>query len=101
MSSTFVSQLNFGINTYLAVYLSPSSHFLSQPALLGSLHPYLSHLGPLGVMHDVQILSAPKDAVTSNQLEDILAALQAESDEGIIRVEILKEPQQRSKRDEF
>lgn len=97
MALTSTTPLNFGLNTYLTVYLSPSSQFLSEPASLGLIHPDLSHVSSLGVMRDVQILSAPKDIA----LEDIMAALQAKSEEGITKIEILKEPRQRTKRDEF
>ncbi|GJJ11908.1 hypothetical protein Clacol_006146 [Clathrus columnatus] len=103
MASTIsIPQLNFAANTYLTVYLSPSSPYLSgQHASLNSIHPDISHVGPLGVLNDVHIISAAKEDWGRNDIrEDILAALQPTQDNGIIKFEVLKEPQQRTKRND-
>jgi len=94
--------LDFSSNAYLTVYLTPSSIYLSDPSLLSTIHPALCHVGPVGVMKDVQILSVPKsDWTRNNQQDGILQALHENVGKGIQRVEVQEEPKQRARRDEL
>jgi hypothetical protein len=52
--------LNYAANTYLAVTLPASSSYLQAPASLGLLHPAVAHVGQVGAMADVQLVSVPK-----------------------------------------
>jgi len=86
--------LNYAANTYLAVTLPASSSYLQAPASLGLLHPAAAHVGQVGAMPDVQLVSVSKDEweVSEAKRAEILAAFRA-----IGRVDI-QEPKQRAKR---
>ncbi|KAF7364989.1 p-loop containing nucleoside triphosphate hydrolase protein [Mycena venus] len=84
---------NYAANTYLAVTLPASSSYLQAPASLGLLHPVVAHVGQVGAMPDVQLVSVAKDEwEVSEKRAEILAAFKA-----IGRVDI-QEPKQRAKR---
>ncbi|KAJ7288080.1 hypothetical protein C8J57DRAFT_1278992 [Mycena rebaudengoi] len=85
--------LNYAANTYLAVTLPASSLYLQAPASLGLVHPAVAHVGQVGELSDVQLLSIPKqewdvDAVR----EQILSSFK---DIGRVDVQV---PKQRAKR---
>ncbi|KAJ6508471.1 hypothetical protein C8R45DRAFT_893050 [Mycena sanguinolenta] len=86
--------LNYAVNTYLAVTLPSSSSFLQAPASLARLHPAVAHVGQVGEMPDVQIVSIPKDEweLSEDKRAEILAAFQAV---GKVDVQV---PKQRAKR---
>ncbi|KAJ6462021.1 hypothetical protein C8R47DRAFT_1158767 [Mycena vitilis] len=86
--------LNYAANTYLAVTLPSSSSYLRAPASLGLLHPAVAHVGQVGAMADVQLVSIPKEEweVSEARRAEILAAFKA-----VGRVDI-QEPKQRAKR---
>jgi hypothetical protein len=77
--------LDRSANTYLAVSLSPSSPYLQDPSALSGAHPALTHVGQMGQMRDVQILSVPIQD-WNNAQHDVLRSLNAQ--EGIIRVDV-------------
>lgn len=52
--------LNYDINTYLAVTLSPTSSFFNHPAQIAQVHPAVAHIGQVGALEDVQLFSVPK-----------------------------------------
>lgn len=90
--------LNYDSNIYLAVTLSPSAHLLQNPELL-AVHPSLTHIGPVGHLKDVQLLSVPQGSWSRVQ-SDVLSALN--SMEGVKRVDVQDAPRLRVKRgDEF
>ncbi|KAF9065468.1 hypothetical protein BDP27DRAFT_1151813, partial [Rhodocollybia butyracea] len=84
--------MDHNVNTYVAVTVSPNSAFSF--ASLASIHPSLSHVGPIGQLHDVHLVSVPKQD-WDNIGDDILASLR--SSEGVTHVSI-QEPKQRAKR---
>ncbi|KAF7348423.1 p-loop containing nucleoside triphosphate hydrolase protein [Mycena sanguinolenta] len=86
--------LNYAANTYLAVTLPPSSSYLQAPASLALLHPAVAHVGQVGAMPDVQIVSIPKDEweLSEDKRAEILAAFRA-----VGKVDV-QEPKQRAKR---
>ena len=83
---------------YLTVTLAPSSPALADPALLTRAHPSLAHLGAVGELRDVQLLSVPKNAWAAAQ-GPVLAALHGTA--GVQRVDVQGAPRTRAKRDEF
>lgn len=85
---------NHDENVYLSVTLSPSSRFFENPESL-AVNPALTHLGSVGALRDVQLLSAPRGSWPRLQGE-ILASLN--SLEGVKHVEIQGPPRQRVKR---
>lgn len=88
-------QLNHASNAYLTVYFRPSSSFLADPSSINSVHPALTHVGPVGALKDVQVLSVSKfewDRVS----DEILASLSSRGD--IEKVEVQDEPKARVKR---
>ncbi|KAK7048570.1 p-loop containing nucleoside triphosphate hydrolase protein [Favolaschia claudopus] len=86
--------LNHAANIYLAVTLPPASSYLQQPASLGLLHPAAAHVGQVGAMPDVQLVSVPKEEweISEAKREEILAAFRA-----VGRVDV-QAPKQRAKR---
>lgn len=86
--------LNYAVNTYIAVTLPPASSYLQTPASLGLVHPAVAHVGQVGAMPDVQLVSVPKQEweVSETARGEILAAFKA-----IGKVDI-QEPKQRTKR---
>jgi hypothetical protein len=86
--------LNYDMNTYLAVTLSSSSPFLQQPAALAQVHPAVAHVGQVGQMQDVQLFSVAKfewEKVSGEVLSKL------EKSEGVGRVDV-QAPAQRSRR---
>ncbi|KAJ7777834.1 hypothetical protein DFH07DRAFT_730818 [Mycena maculata] len=86
--------LNYAGNTYLAVTLPPASSYLQTPASLGLVHPAVAHVGQVGEMPDVQLVSVPKQEweVSEAVRAEILAAFEA-----VGKVDVQK-PKQRAKR---
>ncbi|KAJ7784338.1 hypothetical protein B0H16DRAFT_294442 [Mycena metata] len=86
--------LNYAANTYLAVTLPATSSYLQTPASLSLLHPAVAHVGQVGEMPDVQLVSVPKVEweVSEAAREEILAAFKK-----VGRVDV-QEPKQRAKR---
>ena len=77
--------LDHDANTYLAITLSPSSPYLRDPSSLAKVHPSAIHVGQVGEMNDVQLISVPKQQWDSAQ-NDILQYLNGQ--EGIRGVDI-------------
>lgn len=77
--------LDHSANTYLAVTLSPASPYLQDPSSLSKAHPLATHLGQVGEMKDVQLISIPKQKWDSEQ-EDILGFLKNQA--GVSRVDV-------------
>ncbi|EPS98369.1 hypothetical protein FOMPIDRAFT_1165495 [Fomitopsis schrenkii] len=92
MSSQHV--LNFDDNVYLAVTVSPTSHFMVNPGQL-AVHPSLTHLGTVGQLQDVQLLSAPRAGWPHAQGE-ILALLN--NLDGVKHVDVQDPPRERFRR---
>lgn len=90
MSSTANIQL-------LAVTLQSSSSLLANPAQLATAHDSLTHVGQVGELSDVQLVSVPSTEWDSVK-GDVLGALMGM--EGVVRVEVQK-TKQRAKRDEL
>jgi len=89
--------LDYNSNTYLTVYLPSSSPYLADPSAIATIHPALKHVGPVGVMKDIQILSVPKiewERVSG----EVLASFGDKLKDGIHKVELLDEPKARVKR---
>jgi len=86
--------LNHDDNVYLAVTVSPSSRFMANPERL-AVHPSLTHLGIVGQLRDVQLLSTPRANWPHSQGE-ILASLN-ELD-GVKHVDVQDPPRMRVKR---
>ncbi|KAJ4475540.1 hypothetical protein J3R30DRAFT_565468 [Lentinula aciculospora] len=86
--------LNHNLNTYVAVTLAPNSPFLDVPSSLSTVHPAVTHVGQVGQLHDVQLVSVPKED-WSNIGDDILASLKGS--EGVTSVNV-QELKQRTKR---
>ena len=86
--------LNYEANTYLAVTLSPGSTYFQDPATLAAVHPSISHVGQVGPLQDVQLVSVPKrdwDGVKEEVLQSLMGS------GGIGRVDV-QVAQQRAKR---
>lgn len=77
--------LDYTANTYLAVSLSPSSPYLQDPSALSTAHPALTHVGQLGQMRDVQLLSIPISDWDHTE-HDVIKSLNAQ--QGVIRVDV-------------
>ena len=90
--------LDHTANTYLAVSLSPSSPYLQNPSALSSAHPSVTHVGQVGQMNDIQLISIPRHEWDSAQ-HDILGSLNAQ--QGITRVEIQAVKQRTKRSDEL
>lgn len=90
--------LDHNANVYLAVTLSSGSPYFSTPANLVSANPLLAHQGPAGALPDVHLYSIPKPD-WENIHEEVLSALRER--EGVVRVDLIQAPRQRSKRDEL
>ncbi|KAF8910334.1 hypothetical protein CPB85DRAFT_1221514 [Mucidula mucida] len=89
--------MNHELNTYLAVTLASTSPFKRSPRTLNLAHPSITHVGPVGALDNVQLVSVPKE-VWAEQQEQVLSQLK--SAEGVQRVDV-QSLKQRSKRDEF
>lgn len=81
---------------YLAITLSPGSHFIQYPAELANIHPSLNYAGQVGALSDVHLLG-----VSAKEWENrgglVIGTLQATP--GVARVDV-QSIRQRSKRDE-
>ena len=77
--------LDHDANTYLAITLSPSSPYLRDPSSLAKVHPSAIHVGQVGEMKDVQLISVLKQQWDSTQ-KDILQYLNGQG--GICSVDI-------------
>ncbi|KAF8585722.1 hypothetical protein K439DRAFT_1279400, partial [Ramaria rubella] len=88
---------DYGTNTYIVVYLSPSSPYLLNPSSISTIHPALTHVGSVGVLNDVQLVSVPKRE-WSHLSDDVLVSLRSGSTTGIEKVEVQDEPKTRAKR---
>lgn len=90
--------LDHDSNVYLTVTLSPTSPAYSNPEVLTS-HPSLTHVGSVGEMRDVQLLSVPRNSWNRVQ-GDVLSMLNGLA--GVRRVDVQQPPRTRVKRgDEF
>ncbi|KAK0441383.1 hypothetical protein EV421DRAFT_1711764 [Armillaria borealis] len=88
---------NYDANTYLTVTLAPNSPYNKSPEALSTIHPLITHVGQVGALDDVQMLSVPKQEWTQRG-EEVLASLKAA--QGIHRVDV-QSLRQRPKRDEL
>ncbi|KAF5343533.1 hypothetical protein D9758_012951 [Tetrapyrgos nigripes] len=79
------AKYDYDHNTYIAVTLDPQSSFFSSPSTLSEIHPALTHVGQVGKLKDVQLISFVK-ADWEEKLEEIIQALQ--SIEGVIKVDV-------------
>lgn len=86
--------LNYNQNTYLAVTLTSSSPYFSSPSGLAALHPAVAHVGQVGELQDVQLVSVPKETWEQGG-DQILAVLKGA--DGVVYVNV-QEPRQRVKR---
>lgn len=86
--------LRFDDNVYLAVTVSPTSRFMANPEQLAA-HLSLTHLGTVGQLQDVQLLSAPRAGWPHVQGE-ILALLN--NLDGVKHVDVQDPPRQRVRR---
>ncbi|KAJ7131717.1 hypothetical protein C8R43DRAFT_657942 [Mycena crocata] len=95
--TTMALNLNYTANTYLAVTLPPASSYFQAPTSLAQVHPAAAHVGQVGAMPDVQLVSVPKQEweVSETLRAEILAAFKA-----VGKVDV-QEPKQRAKRDEL
>ncbi|KAI0810827.1 hypothetical protein BC629DRAFT_1280879, partial [Irpex lacteus] len=73
----------------------PNSAFYQNPAQLAS-HPALTHVGQVGQLRDVQLLSAPRESWSRIE-GDVLSSLNGL--DGVQRVEVQQPPRTRAKRD--
>ncbi|KZP03503.1 hypothetical protein FIBSPDRAFT_123312 [Athelia psychrophila] len=89
-----MQNLDHATNAYLAVTLSPASAYYHNPSTLSSFHPAVHHIGQLGVLSDVQLLSIPKTEWDLSRNE-ITSSLRAQV--GVLRVDV-QEVKQRVKR---
>lgn len=94
---TAMSNVDYSANTYIAVTLSPSSIFQQDPASLSMVHPALTHIGQVGALQDVQLLSVPNGDWNSVK-DDVLGRLGGQS--GVVRVDV-QQQKTRAKRDEL
>ncbi|OCH86202.1 hypothetical protein OBBRIDRAFT_738453 [Obba rivulosa] len=86
--------LNYDQNVYLAVTLAPSSASFNSPSVL-AVHPSVTHLGTVGQMRDVQLLSVPRHDWDDVQAE-VLSSLRSLG--GVNRVDVQEPPRTRVKR---
>jgi hypothetical protein len=92
-----MQELNFDANVYLAVTLSSTSPYQSNPPLLGAVHPAIAYIRRVGELQDVQLVGVPKQSWDSER-DDIMRSL--ETAEGVIQIDV-QSLKQRAKRDEF
>ncbi|KAF9016058.1 hypothetical protein BDZ89DRAFT_1075982 [Hymenopellis radicata] len=85
--------------TYIAVMLDGdgAGAYIDSPHTLASIHPSLSHVGQVGALDNVQLLSVAKFDWDDHG-EEVLAQLKEAP--GVVRVDV-QELKQRSKRDEL
>ncbi len=83
--------------TYVAVTLDGDASYINAPHILATIHPSLSHVGQVGALDNVQLLSVAK-LDWDDYGEEVLARLREAP--GVVRVDV-QELKQRSKRDEL
>ncbi|KAF8874823.1 hypothetical protein CPB85DRAFT_1236192 [Mucidula mucida] len=83
--------------TYVAVTLDGDGAYINAPHILATIHPSLSHVGQVGALDNVQLLSVAK-LDWDDYGEEVLARLREAP--GVVRVDV-QELKQRSKRDEL
>ncbi|KAK0210147.1 hypothetical protein DFS33DRAFT_1252114 [Desarmillaria ectypa] len=88
---------NYETNTYLTITLASNSPYKQSPEALSTVHSLITHVGQVGSLDDVQLLSVPKQEWALRG-EEVLASLKAA--QGIHRVDV-QSLRQRSKRDEL
>ena len=86
--------MDFNANTYLTVTVTPGSSVANNPALL-VVHPSMSHLGKVGQLVDVEIVSVTK-AVWDGLKDDVVQSLNTLN--GVRRVDVQEPPKARAKR---
>ena len=86
--------LDHGNNIYLTVTVSPSSAAASNSQAL-IVHPSITHLGHVGQLQDVQLLSVPRASWDLVQ-DSVMSTLRGIS--GVQRVAIEQPPRMRAKR---
>lgn len=84
-----------GANVYLAVTISPNSPLFQHPEQL-AVHPALTHVGQVGELRDVQLLSVPRENWSGAQ-NDVMSSLNGV--DGVKRVDVQDPPRMRAKRD--
>lgn len=82
-------------NIYLTVTVSSGSPLYHNPEQLVT-QPALTHIGAVGQLRDVQLLSVPREEWNRVQ-GDVLRKLN--SMQGVLRVDVQEPPRMRSKRD--
>jgi hypothetical protein len=89
--------LDHAANIYLSVTLSPASSLFSRPSALSVGHSLLTYQGQVGSLSDVQLYSVPRGQPNWNAIQDeVLKGIRER--EGVVRVDIVQPPKQRSKR---
>jgi hypothetical protein len=89
--------LDHAANIYLSVTLSKSSSLFSTPSALSTSHSLLTYQGQVGSLSDVQLYSVPRGQPNWNNIQDeVLKGIRER--EGVVRVDIVQPPKQRSKR---
>jgi hypothetical protein len=86
--------LDYAINNYISVTLSPRSSLRSSPDRLAQ-HPAVSYVGLVGELQDVQLVSVPK-ADWAEKEADVLEWLKAR--DGVIQVNIHSDQKTRARR---
>ncbi|THV06891.1 hypothetical protein K435DRAFT_742898 [Dendrothele bispora CBS 962.96] len=79
------SEYDYESNTYIAVTLDSASPFYASPSTLSEIHPALKHVGQVGKLEDVQLVSFMKEE-WKNSLEEILGAIK--SADGVKRLSV-------------
>ncbi|KXN82229.1 hypothetical protein AN958_02920 [Leucoagaricus sp. SymC.cos] len=88
--------LDHNTNVYLSVTLATGSSLFSTPSSLAGTHSLLRHQGPVGALPDVQLYSIPKP-----DWDNIHEESAVKKREGVVRVDVVQPPRQRSRRDGF
>lgn len=86
--------LDHANNVYLTVFTSASTLVASNPQSL-TIHPSITHLGHVGELQDVQLLSVPRESWDAIQ-DNVLTALKGIP--GVQRVDVEQPPKTRAKR---
>lgn len=97
-ASSASSPIDYTTNHYIAVTLQSTSPFYHNPAHLPAqtppLQPYLTYVGPVGSLQDVQLYSIPKSIFESVK-DQVFATLEGMPDVSAADVQV---PKQRAKR---
>ncbi|VDB83771.1 unnamed protein product [Peniophora sp. CBMAI 1063] len=89
--------MDYTNNAVLTVVLHPTSPYQANPASLSSIFPGLSHVGPVGALPDVQVVSLPRSAWDQDKAAVLEALSRAD---GVMKVDV-QEQKQRKKRNEL